>query len=209
MTTDNAEIQLKKRLDPKFSWGKRRVAIWDDLTHFVLQYELFDEVIESLAMEFATHSKFEEIRNYALNRWYNFYAQKTIESIFFKHPMVRKVTRDQSEDIDIYVQGNNFRTEIVELPESYKPEFEQSLEGRKKLIKGLYNGNIISSNNQNLNHLFVVVSGRSGESWKLKSDVIWLKELIYNYLNKFDALKLIEFEFRGSVVKSDVIFGLK
>ena len=70
------ETELKKRLAFPYNWGRKQSDDWDAKTSFIYTTYTFEKLLEK------TSSFDEEVRNYALNRWYNFGLPKRLKTYF-------------------------------------------------------------------------------------------------------------------------------
>ena len=77
------EKQLKKRLEFPYSWGKKQSDEDDKKTAFIYSARTFSELLESC------QNLDEELRNYAFNRWLNFWSAKGVEQIFCEDEKVK------------------------------------------------------------------------------------------------------------------------
>ena len=76
MNLQSLESELKKRLDFPYNWGRKQSDEWDRKTKFIYQTQDF-ESLENQCRDFDN-----ELRNYAFNRWLNFWSAKAVEEIF-------------------------------------------------------------------------------------------------------------------------------
>ena len=75
------EKELKKRLEFEYSWGRKQVDEFDKLTNFIYKISLFDSLLSEIETKFKNNSQYNHLKNYALNRWFNFWSAKAIETI--------------------------------------------------------------------------------------------------------------------------------
>ena len=78
------EQELKKRCKYPYIWGRKQNNSWDYQTNFV--YKIYD--FEALQENLKSFSQ--DLQNYALNRWFNFWSAQAVEQIFNKNNKVRK-----------------------------------------------------------------------------------------------------------------------
>ncbi|WP_299315670.1 hypothetical protein [uncultured Aquimarina sp.] len=58
------------------------------------------------------------------------------------------------------------------------------------------------------NKMFVVVYASSGEHWKLKAQISWLKDIISTYVATFDDSKLFRLQLY-KITKAGLIWAIK
>ncbi|MGB5531290.1 MAG: hypothetical protein WBQ32_15085, partial [Ignavibacteriaceae bacterium] len=75
------ERELKKRLNYPYKWGRKQNDEFDRLTNFVYRIPSFDEVLKETESRFRKDKEHQNIANYALNRWYNFWSAQAVEKI--------------------------------------------------------------------------------------------------------------------------------
>jgi hypothetical protein len=60
------------------------------------------------------------------------------------------------------------------------------------------------------NRLFIVLYSSTGEHWKLKAEIFWLKERIENYMKGFNPHYLLKFLLeKNHQTLADVIWAIK
>lgn len=203
------EIQLKMRWSSEYDWGRKQADIWDSQTNFIYSIPNFDEINIELYNRFGTHTKFQELRNYGLNRWYNFWSSQAVEYIFSQHPLVRQVKTITDRKKDFYINGIAFDQKTTVYPKSYEKNIAYAQTNPKELASWLF----INQSNQRRfhleNRLFIVLFKKDGDHWKLKAELSWMKLLIEDYLNNFKAENLIELSRSKEIVKCDIVFGIR
>ena len=209
MNLEHTEIQLKKRWASEYKWGRKQADIWDSQTNFIYKISAFDTLNEKIYNEFSTHSKYTELRDYALNRWYNFQSAMAVEYIFNSHPIVRKVKNDKDREKDFFINGIPFDHKTSVFPSKYAGDIETAQAQPKELLKWLYTNQSSQQRFHLKNRFFVVLHKADGQHWRLKAELEWIKLLVHTYLDSFDETKLIELSYSKGVIKTDVIFGVR
>ncbi len=206
---EHTEIQLKKRWASEYKWGRKQADIWDSQTNFVYEILDFDEVVAQVYDEFNTHRKYKDLRNYALNRWYNFQSAMAVEHIFNAHPKVRKVKNDKDREKDFYINGVAFDHKTSVFPSGFGNDVAYAQDHPKELLKWLYLNQSEEQRFHATNRLFLVLHKKDGEHWRLKAELSWLKVLIDAYLDSYRELDLISLKHSKGVLKTDLIFGCR
>ena len=76
------EAELKKRLIYPYIWGRRQSNYYNGLTNFIYETFCFEDLLKEIDSRFKGKAEYKDFFNYALNRWFNFWSAKGIESIF-------------------------------------------------------------------------------------------------------------------------------
>lgn len=79
MNLSDIEIELQKRLSFPYKWGRKQSNYWDQKTNFIYKIKNFDVLLETIS------NLEQEVKDYAMNRWYNFWSAMAVEHIFSKH----------------------------------------------------------------------------------------------------------------------------
>jgi hypothetical protein len=107
------EKELKKRLDFPYKWGRKQSDNWDTLTNFIYNTFSFDTLLKRI--EYFD----EDLQNYALNRWYNFWSAKAVESIFATHPNVEPNINIYDKLVDFKINNIPFDHKTSVYPKGY------------------------------------------------------------------------------------------
>ena len=83
------EKELKKRLAYPYKWGRKQNDDFDRLTNYIYHISSFDNVLKETENKFRKDKEHQNIANYALNRWYNFWSAQAVEKIFCSLPNVK------------------------------------------------------------------------------------------------------------------------
>lgn len=196
------ERELKKRLTYPYSWGRKQSDSWDRETHFIYEIRLFSQLEERIS----TLSP--ELRNYALNRWLNFWSAKGIEQIFTTHPNVVACQNEYDKTVDFYINNIPFDHKTSVFPKGFQKDISYALEHKRELIEWLYKEQSQQGRLHFKNRLFVVLYDKeSSEHWKLKAEISFIKQEIDNYINR--AVPFEKFYFGEVEILSDIIWIIK
>lgn len=151
----------------------------------------------------------EEAVNYLMASKYNYLSSKMVESLIFNHPSVTP-TINKIKDVDFFTANTFWDLKQTILPKGFISlmnknginELSKIIEMVKNdpsiLMKWLYEnqGEMRFSSE---NRLFVVYvnSQNHNESWKLKSDIKNISEVVNNNLNNGLQSNVIDFNFKG------------
>ncbi|RJP65814.1 MAG: hypothetical protein C4539_12475 [Ignavibacteriales bacterium] len=212
MNLDKIESELKKRLKYEYKWGIKQNDHYDQLTEFIYRYDEFDPLLQRISREEKIIQDDKELfTNYALNRWYNFLSAQAVENIFCSNPKVKANIDRRDKLVDFSINDIVFDHKTSVFPKNFHHNINYALGNKTELIKWLYENQSQQGRKHFGNRLFVVVADRnSGEHWKLKAEISWLKEKISVYLEKFEADNLEHMNFiKERITLSDIIWAIK
>jgi hypothetical protein len=197
------EKELKKRLDFPYKWGRKQSDNWDTLTNFIYNTFSFDTLLKRI--EYFD----EDLQNYALNRWYNFWSAKAVESIFATHPNVEPNINIYDKLVDFKINNIPFDHKTSVYPKGYGKPIVYAKKNKIDLIEWLYKNQSQEGRKHLKNRLFIVLYATNGEHWKLKSEISLLKLHIDVYCKNFSPDNLITLNFGHGEIFSDIIFVTK
>lgn len=189
MDLSRLEIELKKRLDYPYFWGRRQQDDWDHRTNFI--YTTYD--FSTLLSRLATLDK--KLINYGLNRWYNFWSAMAAEHLFSIHPEVLPNKNKYDKFVDFSIDNIAFDHKTSVLPKGFNHSYTYALEHKEELIQWLYNNQSQQGRKHLANRLFILLyDNKTGQHWQLKAEISLLKKAIDNYINDFSKNKLIRYK---------------
>ena len=198
------EKELKKRTAYPYKWGRKQSNDWDRLTNFIYRTDDFDSLLSRLR-DFD-----EDIKNYALNRWYNFLSAKAVEYMFAQHPIVKPNLNQYDKLVDFSINGIDFDHKTSVFPKGYGKSLEFAQNNKSDLIIWLYENQSQQGRKHLKNRIFVVLyDSVNNQHWKMKSEIMLLKKEIDKYVNNFSIEKLSKLNFGSGIVLSDIIWVIK
>lgn len=204
------EQELKKRWTYPYNWGRKQNDLFDNATNFIYQIDLFDVLLKEIDNRFKDQNTYADYFNYTLNRWYNFWSAQCVEKIFCSLPGVRPALDEKDKLIDFTINGVTFDHKTSVFPKNFPHKIEDAVKNTNELIKWLYKNQSQQKRKHLKNRLFIVLYSQSGEHWKLKAELTWLKERIEKYMSGFNPDYLMKFEFeKGNSTISDIIWAIK
>lgn len=211
MNSDAIEKELKKRLEFEYSWGRKQVDTYDKETNFIYKISSFDLLLLEIETKFNSDSEYNDLKNYALNRWFNFWSAKAVESIFCEHENVNPHPNSHHKFTDFFINEIPFDHKTTIFPKGFKKSVPYAIAHKNELIEWLYKNQSQQQRKHYKNRLFIVLVNYENESehWKLKAEISWLKKIISTYLLKFETSKLHSFYFENEIVKADIIWAIK
>lgn len=204
------EKELKKRLSYPYKWGRKQTDQFDRLTNFVYRISSFEEVLKEIENKFSNDKEHQNIANYALNRWYNFWSAQAVESIFCSLPNVKPALDEKDRLVDFSIDGVTFDHKTSIFPKNFPYPIEEAVKKTNELIIWLYKNQSQQQRKHLKNRLFIVLHSSDGEPWKLKAEISWLKERIEKYISGFNPQYLLKFQLeKDQETISDVIWAIR
>lgn len=204
------EIELKKRLTLPYIWGQKQNDNFDKQTNFIYHTFYFEELLKEIDLRFKSQKDFELYFNYAINRWYNFWSAYAVEIIFCELPNVKPALDSKDRLVDFTIDGVSFDHKTSVFPKNFPYKIDEAVKRTDELIKWLYKHQSQQQRKHLKNRLFIVLYSKDDEHWKLKSEIMWLKERIAKYMVGFNPDYLLKFKFeKERETLSDVIWAIK
>jgi hypothetical protein len=204
------EKELKKRLSYPYKWGRKQNDQYDRLTNFVYRISSFEEVLNEIEKRFKDDKEHQNIANYALNRWYNFWSAQAVEKIFCSLPNVKPALDEKDKLVDFTIDGVTFDHKTSIFPKNFRYPIEEAIKKTNELILWLYKHQSQQQRKHLKNRLFIVLYSSDGEHWKLKAEISWLKERIEKYMSGFNSHYLLKFSLEeNQETLSDVIWAIR
>jgi hypothetical protein len=204
------EKELKKRLTYPYKWGRKQNDYFDKLTNFIYKVSEFDEIIREINNRFKKYKEHQNISNYALNRWYNFWSAQAVEKIFCSLPNVKPALDSKDRLVDFTIDGVTFDHKTSVFPKNFPFQKKDAIKKTDELIKWLYKHQSQQQRKHLRNRLFIVLYSPDGEHWKLKAEISWLKERIEKYMEGFNPNYLLKFQFeKDQNTLADIIWAMK
>jgi hypothetical protein len=211
MNYELLEKELKKRLKFEYSWRRKQTDDFDTQTNFIYKIFSFEDLLQRIELNFKNSPQYEDLKNYALNRWFNFWSAKAVENIFCEHTLVKPHINSKNKFIDFYIENIPFDHKTTVFPKGFPNSIPYAISNKRKLIEWLYKNQSQQQRKHLKNRIFVVLIDYNTQTsqWKLKAEINWLKNIISTYLLNFDASKLESFYFENTIVKADIIWAIK
>ena len=206
----NIEKELKKRLAYPYKWGRKQDDEYDKLTNFVYRVSSFEEVLKETKSRFSKDKEHENIANYALNRWYNFWSAQAVEKIFCSLPNVKPALDEKDRLVDFTIDDVTFDHKTSIFPKNFPYMIDEAIKKTNELILWLYTHQSQQQRKHLKNRLFIVLYSSDGEHWKLKAEISWLKERIEKYMIGFNPHYLLKFPLeKNQETLADIIWAIK
>ena len=204
------ESELKKRLIYPYKWGQKQNDHFDRQTNFIYHTFLFEDLLKEIDKRFKSDKDYNLYFNYAINRWYNFWSAYVVENVFCSLPNAKPALDSKDRLVDFTIQGEAFDHKTSVFPKNFPYKIDEAIKKTDELIKWLYRHQSQQQRKHLKNRLFVVLYSADGQHWKLKSEIMWLKERIEKYMLGFNPNFLLKFNFeKDKTTIADVIWAIK
>lgn len=200
MDLPRVERELKKRLAYPYRWGRRQSNSWDSDTNFIYQTYSFESLLKK------TENFSQELRDYALNRWYNFWSAMAAEDIFASHSNIVANKNSYDKLVDFTINNISFDHKTSVFPKGFNQSYEYARNNEKELIQWLYDNQSQQGRKHLENRLFIIMFDSTNQHWKMKSEISILKEEIDKYVENFSETNLKIFDFGKGKVLSDILW---
>jgi septum formation topological specificity factor MinE len=194
------ETELKKRLAFPYKWGRKQSDDWDAKTSFIYSTYTFEKLLEKTA------SFDETVRDYALNRWYNFWSAEAVENLFSLHEKVTPNINKFDKLIDFTINTTCFDHKTTVFPIGFNQTVAYAKNKPAELIQWLYLNQSQESRKHLKNRLFIVLVEKNKEHWKLKAEIKLLKSEIDRYVENFNSENLFQLNLENNTILSDLIW---
>ena len=200
MDLSRVEKELKKRLAYPYRWGRKQSNVWDNDTNFIYTTYSFEMLLKR------TENFTQELKDYALNRWYNFWSAKAIEELFSSHNSVQANKNAYDKLVDFSIENIPFDHKTSVYPKGFNQPYAYAKKNQKELIQWLYDNQSQQGRKHHKNRLFIIMYDTNNQHWKMKSEIMELKETIDNYVKQFSKDKLYTLDFGEGEIYSDIIW---
>ncbi|MFI5237822.1 MAG: hypothetical protein ACHQLA_07790, partial [Ignavibacteriales bacterium] len=161
-------------------------------------------------IKFKKDREHQNIANYALNRWYNFWSAQAVERIFCSLPNVKPALDKKDRLVDFMIDGVTFDHKTSVFPQHFPYSIDEAIKKSDELILWLYKHQSQQQRKHLKNRLFIVIYSSDGEHWKLKAEIAWLKERIEKYMEGFNPHYLLKFQLeKNQETLSDIIWAIR
>ena len=204
MDLPRVEKELKNRLSYPYRWGRKQSDSWDQNTNFIYTTYSMQTLLRR------TENFDSDLRDYAFNRWYNFWSAMAAEDIFASHQNVVANKNSYDKLVDFKIENIPFDHKTSIFPKGFNQSYKYAKENGKELIQWLYDNQSQQGRKHLKNRLFIVLyDGKTMQHWKMKSEIMLLKSAIDNYVENFSKKQLHRFDFGEGEVFSDMIWVTK
>jgi len=204
MDLERLERELKKRLPYNYKWGRKQSNSWDNDTNFIYKTYSLNSLLKK------TEHFSQELKNYAFNRWYNFWSAMAAENIFSTHKNVVANKNSYDKLVDFTVESIPFDHKTTIFPKGFNNSYQYARNNEIELIQWLYHNQSQQGRKHLKNRLFLVMyDSQELQHWKMKAEITRMKRNIDNYILNFSKEKLKKLDFGDGEVLSDIIWIVK
>ena len=205
------EKQLQKRLPYTYSWGQKQNDEWDQYTNFIYNIPNWEAVVDAMQATLKVYPlNKRDFFNYAANRWFNFWSAMAIEQIFSELENVTPSHNHKNRLVDFSLNGIDFDHKTSVFPKGFRQTLFYAQSHEEELLQWLYKNQSQQQRKHFANRLFIIVYAGSGEHWKLKAEISWLKSKVENYVKNFNPSQLKQLGLEEEQTTfADIIWALK
>ncbi len=187
------EANLRKRLAYPYRWHRRQDNRHDAATDFIYATVEFEVLMARIEERFKAGPDFLAWRDYALNRWYNYWSARGVEMIFAQMPGVVPHRDPRDRLVDFTLRGIPFDHKTTVFPRGFGHDLAYARRHPRELLRWLYARQSRERRHHLGNRLFLVLYRADGEHWRLRAELSWLAQHIRAYVQRFDPGRLYAF----------------
>ena len=189
-TLATIEANLRRRMAFPYRWHRRQDDRHDRATDFIYEIADFDALVEAIEARFGGSRDFERWRDYALNRWYNYWSARGVEMIFAQMPGVVPHRDRRDRLVDFTLRGIPFDHKTTVFPRGFGHDLAHARRHPRELLRWLYARQRRERRHHLGNRLFLVLHRADGEHWRLRAELSWLAGIIRAYVRTFEPARL-------------------
>ena len=203
------ERNLRRRLAYPYVWGGVQNDRRDRATDFIYSILDFDVLLATIEKRFGRSRDYLAWRNYALNRWYNFWSARAVEMIFAAQPGVLPATNTRDRLVDFTLHGIPFDHKTTVFPRAFGRDLAYARRKPEVLLRWLYAHQSRERRYHRHNRLFILLYRDDGAHWRLRAEVDWLAQLISAYVRGFRRERLHQLRCDdGAIALADLIWAV-
>lgn len=204
------EKELKLRLVYPYIWKTRQNNFLDNQTNFIYDISSFDILIELTQQRFGNRGNYEDMFNYTLNRWYNYWSAIGVEYIFCSMAGVKASSNPRNRLVDFSIRNINFDHKTSVYPRGFQRLLSDAQKDPAALIHWLYANQSQEKRKHYHNRLFIILHKHNGQHWQLKAELSWLQGIIETYVTTFNPDNLYRLQLSPELVTlADIIWGIQ
>lgn len=211
MDLASCQRELQKRTaEAATPWGRKQNDHWDGLTRFIYATPTWDGLKRAAAQACPAETDSALFFAYAANRWFNFWSAKGVEAIFCRHSAVKPASNPLDRRVDFFIQNIPFDHKTSVFPQNFPHSLADACRSPVVLVDWFYRHQSGEGRQHFHNRLFVVLyNSQTAEHWKLRAELLWLKEKIDAYVQNFNPQKLVQLRFDDRIVFSDIVWAIR
>jgi hypothetical protein len=200
------ETELKKRWLYPYHWHKKQDNQADKLTNFMFDFLYFEDFLTEIDNQLAYRYDYAKLKDYAMNRWYNYWSAIAIERILVSFQGIEAHPNEKHKTIDFYLEGIPFDHKSTVFPQQYPESLSFAQENPTHLMHWLYNAQSEEQRWHLANRLFLVFHDSQGYHWKLKAEISFIKEALTQYIQNFRFSQLKQIAILDTLIWTDIIW---
>lgn len=181
MTIAELEAELRARHAVPYQWGQMQNDSLDRRTRFIYSEKTWAGLLSRLT-EYRSAADYQEILNYAANRWYNYWSARAVEYFFSESARVRPAANPRDRLRDFFLDGTPFDHKTSVWPARFPGTLAAAQAAPAELVQWLYAHQSGEGRFHSANRLFLILHAADGAHWKLKADLLLLRAAIREFL---------------------------
>lgn len=186
------EEELNEALKYITNWWRVQNNRRDTLTNYIYTTDTFNELVRK-TRDCSNLYKidYEELFNYALNRWFNKSVSLYAEDIFTSYDIVDDEPDIYNKEIDFYINWIPFDLKVSVFPKKYEKDIEYAMNNKWDIIWWLYDNCSKEKRLHNGNKLFIMCYSEDWNHNQMKWNLKKIREAIDEYIKNYDEWNLI------------------
>lgn len=186
------EEELNEALKYITNWWRVQNNRRDTLTNYIYTTDTFNELVKK-TRDCSNLYKidYEELFNYALNRWFNKSVSLYAEDIFTSYDIVDDEPDIYNKEIDFYINWIPFDLKVSVFPKKYEKDIEYAMNNKWDIIWWLYDNCSKEKRLHNGNKLFIMCYSEDWNHNQMKWNLKKIREAIDEYIKNYDEWNLI------------------
>jgi hypothetical protein len=186
------ETELTKALKYITSRWRIQNNFRDVITKYIYNTDTIDELIsKSKKCSELYNIDYNDIFNYALNRWFNKSVSLYAEDIFTSYDIVEDEVDIYNKEIDFYIKWIPFDLKVSVFPKWYSNDIEYAMNNKEDIIGRLYKNCSKEKRLHNGNKLFIMCYSEDWNHNKVKWDLEKIRNEIDKYIKNYNEDDLI------------------
>lgn len=200
------ETELKKRWAFPYHWHKKQDNKADKLTHFIFEILYFEDLLLEIERQLAPLPAYDKWKDYALNRWYNYWSSVAVERILASFQGIEAHPNEKHQSIDFFLHGIPFDHKTTVFPFGYTKTQAFAEENPLHLIHWLYNSQSHEQRWHLENRLFLVCYDKEGSHWHLKAEIGLIEKALTTYMRAFNFARLKQVAIADNLIWTDLVW---
>lgn len=186
------ETELTEALKHITNWWRIQNNRRDTLTNYIYTTDTFNELVKKTRDCSNLYKiEYDDVFNYALNRWFNKSVSLYAEDIFTSYDIVEDEPDIYNKEIDFYIKWIPFDLKVSVFPKKYGKDIGYAENNKWDIIWWLYDNCSKEKRLHNGNKLFIMCYSKDWNHNKMKWNLQKIREEIDKYIKNYNEDNLI------------------